>query len=319
MDVSVIIPTRNRSALLRITLWSVLRQRHVDLDVIVVDEASTDDTPAMVRSFGDPRIRYVRHDVPRGVSGARNRGVAEARREWVAFLDDDDLWSPDKLSRQVGAALEASREWVYTGSVNIAENFRIVYGRPPLPPDQATSVLFRYNPIPAGASNVVVRRTTLLQAGPFDPHLRNTEDWDMWIRLSRFGPPAWVCRPLVAYRMHGSTSSLDVAEIIRGTQEIERKHDTTPDWGRLNRWLAELCLRNGRRGEALGYYVRAALGGQPREVWSDLTDVARLALHHRVNTYVPPPRPGDAAWEEEARGWIEQLKYLPLRAARHIP
>ena len=315
MDVSVIIPTRNRSALLRYTLRSVLRQQDVDLDVIIIDEGSTDDTPEMIGAFRDARIRYVRHEVPLGVSGARNRGITEARREWVAFLDDDDLWAPDKLSGQVRAAVDAGRDWVYTGSVNIAEDFRVIYGRPPLPPDQVTSAVFRYNPIPAGASNVMVRRATLLQAGPFDRRLRNTEDWDMWIRLSRIGPPAWVCHPFVAYRMHGATSSLDCAEIVRGTQEIERKHEATPDWGLLNRWLAELCLRNGRRGEALEYYVRAALRGQSRQVWSDLSGVARLALRRRVNTHITAPQPADTAWEQQARGWLEELKREPAGAA----
>src|SRR3954469_4879731 len=116
MRVSVVVPTRNRSRLLAATLRSVLRQRAVDLEVIVVDEGSTDDTGAVIAGLRDPRIRIVRHDVPRGVSRARNRGAEEARGDWVAFVDDDDLWAPDKLARQVQAALAAGRDWVYTGS-----------------------------------------------------------------------------------------------------------------------------------------------------------------------------------------------------------
>src|SRR5918993_3753166 len=135
-SISVVVPTRNRSDLLAVTLRSVLRQRDVDLEVIVVDEASTDDTARMLAAVGDPRVRSIRHQTPQGVSTARNHGAAEARGEWVAFTDDDDLWAPDKLARQLHAAQVAGRDWAYTGSVNIADDFRIIYGSPPLPPEQ---------------------------------------------------------------------------------------------------------------------------------------------------------------------------------------
>ena len=93
MDVSVVVPTRNRSALLPVTLRSVLAQRDVDVEVIVVDGASTDDTPAVLAALADARLRVVWQDAPDGAASARNRGAAEARGEWLAFVDDDDLWS----------------------------------------------------------------------------------------------------------------------------------------------------------------------------------------------------------------------------------
>ena len=177
--VSVVVPTHNRSDLLSVTLRSVLRQRDVDLEVIVVDEASTDDTTAMLGRLADSRVRTIRHETPRGVSTARNRGAREARGEWVAFIDDDDLWAPDKLARQLHAAQETGRDWAYVGSVNITDGLRIVYGLPPPSPEQVVLALPHYNAIPAGGSNVMVRRAALLQAGPFDIRLRNTEDWEM--------------------------------------------------------------------------------------------------------------------------------------------
>ncbi len=106
MDISVVVPTRNRSALLATTLRSALVQRGVDFEVLVVDEASTDDTLEVVDSFGDARIRVIRHTTAQGVSAARNHGVAEARGAWIAFLDDDDLWAPEKLELQLRAARE---------------------------------------------------------------------------------------------------------------------------------------------------------------------------------------------------------------------
>jgi len=133
-EVSVIIPTRNRSKLLEASLRSVLWQRNVDLETIVVDDGSTDDTPSVLRSLGD-RIRVVRHDRSQGVSAARNRGIAEARGEWVAFLDDDDLWAPDKLELQLQALRRADRRWAYAGAVEITMDNQILAGRPPASPE----------------------------------------------------------------------------------------------------------------------------------------------------------------------------------------
>ena len=282
MKVSVVVPTRNRSALLSRTLRSVLRQQQVELEVIVINEASTDDTAALLATLGDARVRVIHHDRPRGVSAARNRGAAEAHGEWLAFVDDDDLWAPDKLVRQIQAAQASGRDWAYAGSVNIGDRGQVVYGRPPLPPEEVVAALPRYNAIPGGGSNVVVRRTTWMEVGPFDTRLRNTEDWEMWIRLAKHGPPAWVCSPLVGYRVHNSNSSLDIAEIVRGTKLIEGVHRTTADWGRLHRWLAESCLRSGQRREAVGQFARAAARGQLRGVVADVGDIVRRRVARSV-------------------------------------
>jgi glycosyltransferase involved in cell wall biosynthesis len=307
--VSVVVPTRNRSRLLAVTLRGVLRQTGVDLEVIVVDEASTDDTPALLAGLGDPRVRTVRHETPRGVSTARNRGAAEARGDWVAFTDDDDLWAPDKLARQLQAAQAAGRDWSYAGSVNIGEGFGVVYGRPPPPPEEVVAALPHYNAIPGGGSNVVVRREALLRAGPFDTRLRNTEDWELWIRLAKAGPPAWACSPLLAYRVHASNSSLDIAEILRGARLIEELHGATADWGRLHRWLAESCLRTGQRRAALGQFARAALHGQARAVAGDLMLIARRRLRWRSSAPRPAERT-DPTWIEQAAGWLRELEQV---------
>jgi glycosyltransferase involved in cell wall biosynthesis len=308
MTVSVVVPTRNRSALLAVTLRSVLRQEGVDLEVVVVDEASSDGTPAMLAALDDARVRVLRHDTPRGVSTARNHGASAARADWLAFVDDDDLWAPDKLALQLQAARSAGRDWAYAGTVNIGEGGEIVYGHPPLPPGDVMAALPHYNAIPGGGSNVVVRRSTWKQAGPFDTRLRNTEDWEMWIRLAKLGPPACVSRPLLGYRVHASNASLDIAEIVRGTKLIEAMHRTTADWGRLHRWLAESCLRRGRRLAALGQLARAAAHGAGRGAGSDLAAL----LRRRVARAVPASRakPGEQpdAWTAAAAEWLAQLQ-----------
>lgn len=316
--VSVVVPTRNRSVLLAMTLRSVLRQQDVELEVIVVDEGSTDDTAAMLGRLGDARVRVLRHDVPFGVSTARNRGAAAAVGEWLAFVDDDDLWAPDKLAQQLRAAAGTGRDWVYTGSVNISDEGHIIYGRPPFPPEQMMLVLPRYNAIPGGGSNVIVHRTAWDQVGPFDTRLRNTEDWEMWIRLAKHGAPAWVDRPLLAYRVHDTNASLDIAEIVHGTKLIERLHHTTADWGHIHRWLAESYLRRGQRSAALGQLLRAAVRGQLHNVVADIGDILRRRLTRHRGRRSDPMFASDP-WLAAAAEWLHGLYGQDDEGSRLLP
>jgi glycosyltransferase involved in cell wall biosynthesis len=308
-QVSVVIPTRSRSGLLALTLRGVLRQREVDFEVVVVDDGSTDDTAAMVMRLGDGRVRLLRHAHSLGVSAARNRGIADARGRWVAFLDDDDLWAPDKLARQLQAAHDTARDWVYTGAVVIDDALEVLGGAPPEPPERVRELLLRYDAVPGGGSNVLVRRDTLTRVGPFDTRLRNTEDWEMWIRLAKLGAPAWVCGPLVAKRAHVQNSSLDTREILAGTALIERLHGTRADRGATYRWLAETSLRAGRRGAAVRYLATAAVRGQGRDVAADL----RVILRRRIRRHLRrSSRPEPAAyryplWIAEAKAWLDPL------------
>src|SRR6476619_4343306 len=113
--VTVVVPTRNRPGLLDLTLTSVLRQRDVDLRVIVVDDASTLNNADVIAGLADSRLQLVRQPVIKGASAARNRGVSQTTTEWVAFCDDDDLWSPDKLRRQLASVVSLRRDWAYAG------------------------------------------------------------------------------------------------------------------------------------------------------------------------------------------------------------
>ena len=308
MLVSVVVPTHNRSDWLRVTLRTVLWQQDVDLEAIVIDDGSTDDTAQTVADLGDGRVRLLRHEIPRGVSGARNHGAAEAQGEWVAFIDDDDLWAPEKLARQLRAAHSTGRSWVYTGSVTIDDGPRVIGGAPPPPPERVVELLPRYNVIPGGGSNVIVRRDALDRVGPFDPRLKNTEDWEMWIRLAGQGPPAWVREPLMAYRVHSANASLDIEAIFAGVLLIERRHGTKVDRGVLHRWIAESCLRTGQRTEALEHMVLAAVRGQTRHVIDDLFVILRRRLdRYRPRSSANGSRLQHPEWIGRARGWLEEV------------
>jgi GT2 family glycosyltransferase len=309
MDVSVIVPTRNRSALLATTLRSVVRQRDVDLEVIVVDDASTDRTPEVVTALGDARVRMVRCQAPRGVSAARNLGAAEARGEWLGFVDDDDLWAPDKLARQLHAAREESRGWAYGGAVVIDARGRILRAQIPLPPDETVRALLQYDAIPGGGSNVIVRRATWQEAGPFDTRLRGGEDWEMWLRLAKRGLPACVCSPLVAKRLHDSNMTLDIEEIVRGTKLIEQLHHTRTDWGRLHRWMGHSSLRAGQTGAAIGQFARAILGGQARTVAADLGAILRERVTRPAGRTEHRRAVSDDPWIVTAAAWLQDLQH----------
>src|SRR5262245_55624305 len=251
VSVSVVVPTRDRSRMLETALRSVLRQRDVELEIIVVDDGSTDDTPEVVEALEDPRIRLIRNQESTGPNAARNRGAAQADGEWIAFVDDDDLWAPAKLMRQVRLATDGGFAWVYAGAVNVDDRLRIIHGVPPPDPASVVAALPRSNPIPAGASNVMLRRSLFMAAGGFNEELRACEEWDLWLRLAQDGLPGQVSSPLVAYRMHAGNAILDVASIVEGAKAFERLHGTTIDWGLFHRWLAQLSARGGDRGQAL--------------------------------------------------------------------
>jgi glycosyltransferase involved in cell wall biosynthesis len=306
-DVSVILPTRDRSHRLTRALGSALAQRDVTLEVLIVDDGSTDETDRILSRISDPRVRCRRNAAPEGVSAARNLGISDARGRWIAFLDDDDVWAPTKLARQMDVVRTSGRTWSYAGEVIVDEHLNVLAGGPPPPPEEVVRMLERYNSVPAGASNVVVAAEALAAAGAFDPALTNSEDWDMWIRLSRGGPPDWVRSPLVAISYHRGNASRDMDAMIRQLEVVARRYGIRVDRGRHYRWAAWQALLEGRRAAATRYYARAVAAG-------DLQSVARAAVaivdpdyalrrarrNHRAA--------GHELWIAEARGWLEPLK-----------
>lgn len=200
--VTAVIATRNRAASLAQALRSVADQRDIPLETIVVDDGSDDETPQMLRAWaasGADR-RVVRVDRSVGGAQARNRGVAVARGEFVAFLDDDDVWRPEKTARQVArlravpTAVAASCAFVVHAP---GRRDRVVH--PPTAPDMQTVLAVNRM---GGASVCLARRQTLLDVGVFDPGLPSAQDWDLWIRLRGAGSIEVCPEPLVDYYAH---------------------------------------------------------------------------------------------------------------------
>jgi glycosyltransferase involved in cell wall biosynthesis len=315
-EVSVVVPTHDRRRLLLQTLGSILHQRGVDFEVLVVDDGSRDGTAELVAELGDGRVRVLRNDTPQGVAAARNRGIAEAAGEWLGLCDDDDLWAPDKLARQLQAARQSGREWVYGGAVRIDADQRILSGTPPPGPEELATRIAYFNVMPGGCSNAMVSRAVLGVVGPFDDGYKHFADWDLWIRLARRGLPAWVPSPLTGYRIHGGNKSLDVAGMMADLKRIQDRHGTRVDMAAFCHYLAWLFLRGGRRRQALRYFLWAAVQGQVRPVARSLSSILRSRLARRL----PPRRrlaPGQPLpeWKEAAEVWLAELRPVDLSTA----
>jgi GT2 family glycosyltransferase len=303
VDVSVVIPTRNRGQFLRTALKSALAQQAVTSEVIVVDDASFQ----AVDPAGRAGVEVARHPTSRGVSAARNTGIARARGAWIAFLDDDDLWAPSKLVRQLTAATDADRGWAYAGYVDVDASLRLVGGVPPAAPEEVMDKLQHHNSVPAGASNVVVRSSTLERAGGFADDLGMHEDWDLWLRLARLGPPACVDEPLVALRWHHGNVSSQLAsmdQMLRDLPRIAERNDVRVDYARHLRWAAWTALTAGSRRDAVRWYLSAAARG-------DLRSLGRAALvAARPQDALRRTRPLAASngWAAAAETWLRELR-----------
>ena len=183
--VSVIVPTHNRAAMLGRAVASVLNQTYSDLELLVVDDASMDETGAVVASFTDPRVRYHRHDSNRHASAARNTGIAHARGAYIAFLDDDDEWLPAKLAKQVPVldAIGPNVGLVYCWMDYFEGDNLVIERHPTLRGDVFYDVLDEQRL--GNSSTLLLRREVVLRVGGFDESLPRGNDGDYIRRVCR--------------------------------------------------------------------------------------------------------------------------------------
>ena len=195
-SVSVVIPCYNAAAYLRETLDSALGQTHPPLEVIVVDDGSTDDSAAIAQSYGPP-VRVIRQE-NQGESVARNRGIDEAKGDWIAFLDADDLWKPTKLQKQLGAVepgvICVHTEWYGFGARDEVSHVADV------PAEERYTVerLFKGG-FDFGMSGVMVARSLPVR---FPTWTRYAEDTIYFVEVTGLGRTALVCERLTGKRFH---------------------------------------------------------------------------------------------------------------------
>ena len=208
---SVVIPTHNRSRWLRDAIESVLAQTWTKLELVVVDDASQDDTRETVASFKDSRIRYFRNEKNSGVAATRNRGVRESLGSWIALLDDDDQWFPEKLAKQMALIDVSPRPGViYSGALKVDRVQGTTTGmwRPTHRGNLSEPLRFGCSLGP-GASTALISRECFDRVGLFDENLPFAADYDLWIRIARFFPFEYVDEPLIRLGVHSQSLSYD--------------------------------------------------------------------------------------------------------------
>jgi GT2 family glycosyltransferase len=350
--VSVIVPTHNRGLLLEEAIRSVLAQTYPHREIIVVDDGSTDDTRSRVQKYV-PSVRYI-YQPNQGAAAARNTGIAHGRGEYVAFLDDDDLWLPRKLELQAKLLVENPRVGlVYTWRFLTDLEGRVLpqIQRPMHRGNVLGELLLACFVVP---SVVMVRREWLDRIGLFDTGLRTGEDWDLWLRLAIAG-----CRfevvpeVLVMSRLHAGHLSGDPAALAADGLRVLAKAqahlpagspgDLLARRGRtcfLARQSASL-IGSGRQGQGIrllsqavelspevldrpGFFLSLARDLMPvgyradEEVLSRVDDVARALMEVAVRLFGLPNLP-EPVRSRRRRAWsnlMAALAFLYARAGR---
>ena len=259
--VSVIIPAFNRGEMLRRALHSVRAQTCQDYEVFVVDDCSRDELRPIVATFDDARLHYLRHQTNRGGSAARNTGIAAATGEFVAFLDSDDEWDPEKLARQVDLFRNGDK------------NLGLVYTRVRTVPPEETRVphlrgrvfdALLENNFVGGCSCVTIPRAVLIASGGFDESLQSCQDWDAWLAVAKTYDIDFLIEPLTTYHWADESITRDPTRSLSGHRRFAEKWNDAINAlpakrrVRLAIHMGKVFWWRGKRKEGIDWYLRAA-------------------------------------------------------------
>ncbi len=264
LDISVVIPAKDRARTLPECLHSVLAQTVPPAEVVVVDDGSTDDTAEVLAAFAARGVRHERLPQGRGAQAARNWGVRCASNEWIAFQDSDDTWLPRKLELQT-AALRAAGGGLLTvvhgdglkrdESRGVTEHFRV----PPTEGDCLALLLQRPGPL---FPTLLTSRTALARCGGLDEDCPSYQEWDTAIRLARHCRFVHVREPLFTWVWHASdTISKDTRRALQGYRYVVERH------------RADILARNGPRA-----WLRLKLKGAEAALTGGLWEQAQELL-----------------------------------------
>lgn len=263
--ISVIMPTYNRASMIKRAVESVITQDHSGLEIVIVDDASRDDTQKVVESIRDPRVIYIRRSENKGASAARNTGIHRAKGDYIAFLDSDDEFAPGKIRRQLQLFKELSPRpgLVFTNYLEAGQKQRLSIGKS-VPSGYAdTSKVFPAFPFCNPPSCWMLSRACLEETGLFDEKLWTMEDLDYFSRVVKKYPAYFLNEPLMIKHVHtckkGSVPDKYAQET--GERILEKWF---PEMRRDKRFLVRFyCMmakdmtRSGKKREA-GKYLRKA-------------------------------------------------------------
>ncbi len=242
--ISVIIPTYRRSQFVLQAVQSVLKQSFDSIEVIVVDDYSCDNTSDILKGINDPRVVFVQHDANKGAPAARNTGLSVSSGSYIAFLDDDDYWQPDKLEKQLNVFLSRDGEsagLVYCGFKYKHDGIEKKMTIPHLKGDICMPLLSK-NFI-GSASIPLVRKECLDSVGGFDESFESCQDWDLWVRVAAKYPVLYSPEYLVVRTVHGEQISANCSRKVQGRKRFIEKHRAL-----LDRWPKQLASHWQRLG-----------------------------------------------------------------------
>ncbi len=225
--VSVVIPTYNRAHLIGRAIESVLNQTYQDFELIIIDDCSIDNTDDVIKEFQkkDNRIIYLKHDKNKGGSAARNTGIKTSRGEYIAFLDSDDEWLPEKLEKQINVFKKLSDNigLVYSGYYEVLEqNGEVLSKIIPIFKGDIYKNILKSNIL--GSPTPLIRKICFEKAGLFDETLLSCQDWDLWIRIAKYYKFDFLKETLAKYYIHGNQISTNINNKILSREIILKKY-----------------------------------------------------------------------------------------------
>lgn len=199
--VSIVIPTYNRAELLKKAVRSLLSQSHQNIEIVIVDDCSTDHTSIVVEEMTDSRILYVKHPVNKGGAAARNTGIARATGDYIGFLDSDDQWLPEKLEKQLQVFRKNTDIGVVYTGLRVVNESKATRDMTPMFKGDILPKLIQFNCIDT-TSSILVKKEFMNKVEGFDPSFPSCQDWDLYLRLAQITHFDYVSEPLVLFFHH---------------------------------------------------------------------------------------------------------------------
>ncbi|HEU4463878.1 MAG TPA: glycosyltransferase [Gemmatimonadota bacterium] len=303
--ISVIVPAFNAESSILETVASVRRQTCRDFEILVIDDGSTDGTLAALAGVRDDRLRLLSFENG-GLSAARNRGIEHSRGEFLAFIDADDLWAPEKLESQLDALRRRPDAGIaYSWTAFVDDGGRFLFAKEPQHFEGDVYADLLRECFIASGSNVMIRRRCVDSVGPFDVSLRSAEDWEYWLRVAARWPFVVVPRYQVLYRLSTRSMSSEVGTIEAASVAVlERGIAAAPPGVECRR---EECLANLKQYVAFLCLTRAAgpdvVAQAGRRLWEAIRLYPRTLLRSKTRRLIG--------------AWLI-LRLVPRRAAPRV-
>ncbi|MEK0290651.1 glycosyltransferase family 2 protein [Caldifermentibacillus hisashii] len=223
--ISVIIPTYNRGHMIHVSIESVINQSYKNLELIIVDDNSEDNTKEIVEEYmkKDKRIKYIKHDVNKGGAAARNTGIFNATGDYIAFLDSDDEWYPKKLEKQIKVIQENNNiDLVFTAYKVMEKYSNKLIGYHKIKKNYRLSQLYKNNFL-GSTSSLLIKKQKLIEVNGFDDKLKSCQDWDLYLKCCDSSNFYVIDEPLLTQYYHGNRISNNNDAIIQGHKAIIKK------------------------------------------------------------------------------------------------